>query len=540
MKLYSLKQQNKSKKVYGNRIKINLFCCLLFVMILSQHWVNAANDTLWFNAKWALCNKTQAEYYRIPRVLEGNYYKITDYYKSGALQYIGFSPDSLGIQRHGTCTWFYQNGDTATLRTYENNVLEGKVVFFYFGNKPKAILYYKNNLLEDTTTEYYINGITKGVVSYQNGKLHGAFQQFYKSGLPKLYKELSNGNLIGKNKEYYPSGRLKYDHIMLENQAYKSYVSREDNDVEYKRINFENGLIQSVKKVSYHLNDTAVTTMKIENGIEHWQVRLGKNLIFDYSFKGIFPIGTATKYSDNGKTIIEQCVFTQKSCPVTTPEESVKKLIERLEWEEIYSEDNNATCIQGAGFKLDESSKKIPYTITNGVLKYGVDVTNTKFMNRQINIPVITDMALNYFTLEDTFSSLPQPICASKKYEDEEKEQCTINYNGYTITIINGRINVYAFNDLIPKPNELLICYTDLKEPNKIFPFKVGADIQYQFKNNILYTNDFTAFIIQLFKNNLTDLNNYEDAETLQRTMEKIMKFEKNNYFNSWEDSKTK
>jgi hypothetical protein len=219
---------------------------------------------------------------------------------------------------------------------------------------------------------------------------------------------------------------------------------------------------------------------------------------------------------------------------------AVKKLMERLEWEEIYSEDNNATCIQGVGFKLDENSKKIPYTITNGVLKYGVDVTNTKFMNRQINIPVITDMALNYFTLEDTFSSLPQPICASKKYEDEEKEQCTINYNGYNISIINGRINVYAFNDLIPKLNELLICYTDLKEPNKIFPFKVWADIQYQFKNNILYTNDFTAFIIQLFKNNLTDLNNYEDAETLQRTMEKIMKSEKNNYFNSWEDSKTK
>jgi hypothetical protein len=161
-------------------------------------------------------------------------------------------------------------------------------------------------------------------------------------------------------------------------------------------------------------------------------------------------------------------------------------------------------------------------------------------MNRQINIPVITDMALNYFTLEDTFSSLPQPACASKKYDDEEKEQCIINYNGYTITLINGPINVYVFNDIKLKPNELLICYADLKEPNKVFPFKVGADIQYQLKNNILYPNDFTAFIIQLFQNNLNAFENYEDMETLQRTMEKIMKSEKSNYYNSWEDSKTK
>lgn len=83
-------------------------------------------DTLFFDARWKICTKTDATFYRIAELQPDSTYRIKDMYmKTNSPQMIAFSKTIEPVYLQGKCTYYYPNGNKKQEGTYVNDTATG-------------------------------------------------------------------------------------------------------------------------------------------------------------------------------------------------------------------------------------------------------------------------------------------------------------------------------------------------------------------------------------------------------------------------------
>ncbi|MBC7568085.1 MAG: energy transducer TonB [Pedobacter sp.] len=81
-------------------------------------------DTLFYDVNWKETSKANSSFYRILTKIEEGKFSVTDYFKTGEVQMTGTLKSIAPNVNDGEFIWFYKNGMTQTITSYES----GKVI----------------------------------------------------------------------------------------------------------------------------------------------------------------------------------------------------------------------------------------------------------------------------------------------------------------------------------------------------------------------------------------------------------------------------
>lgn len=120
-------------------MKSGLLYTLLFLLSASAYAQNDLDKKIYLDSLW---HETSESNHRFYRIVENYYaekatYKITDYYKSGAINMQGMSTSKDYMREDGEVTYYYENGNKESIKNYDKGWLSGKVTKWYNNGKPK-------------------------------------------------------------------------------------------------------------------------------------------------------------------------------------------------------------------------------------------------------------------------------------------------------------------------------------------------------------------------------------------------------------------
>ncbi len=178
-----------------------------------------ANNILYFDKDWFPTTRANAVYYRNKINMEGNLYKVDDFYINGKPQMKGTFTSVYPATHNGGFKFYAENGIIETERTYVNKRLNGlykinypsgklyststyindslngeHIIYYETGEKYSSGILYKNDLLQGPVKLYYANGDLKAMINYKNDQLDGQcvgydidksvlFNVYYKEGI---------------------------------------------------------------------------------------------------------------------------------------------------------------------------------------------------------------------------------------------------------------------------------------------------------------------------------------------------------------------
>ncbi|MCK9562380.1 MAG: energy transducer TonB [Bacteroidales bacterium] len=100
----------------------------LIFLLITNSLFSQVLDTIWYDAKWQKCTKTDAIYYRIATYnTESNNYSVVDYYKSGKIQMTGTFTSIEPEVKDGMFVWYLEDGNSSQKIEYKNNVIIKRV-----------------------------------------------------------------------------------------------------------------------------------------------------------------------------------------------------------------------------------------------------------------------------------------------------------------------------------------------------------------------------------------------------------------------------
>lgn len=186
--------------------------------------LESKTQTIYYNANWELCDKANAEYYRIAEQdidgkLKGG---VKDYYITGELQYEGsFSYadkyDNTKDIKEGKTVWYYKNGKTQQEGFYKNNTLNGKFTKYFKSGNKLSEEYYENDKSNGKYSSWYQNGELYAQGEYLNDQMNGEWEYYYENnGVLSEYKNYENGQLTTSTIDhniivyYDEDGRVSY------------------------------------------------------------------------------------------------------------------------------------------------------------------------------------------------------------------------------------------------------------------------------------------------------------------------------------------
>lgn len=154
-----------------------------------------------------------------------------EYYESGQLKYVGeFKKDEavgwgISYYENGNVKWKSPHGKTKGLETkyYENGNIEfeietigenrnGKYTNYYEDGTISETGCYKNDEYDGCRKKYYKNGNLEHEYNYKNGKKHGICKDFHYNGKIREIFPYKNGKLNGKVQRFYSNGQLNYEY----------------------------------------------------------------------------------------------------------------------------------------------------------------------------------------------------------------------------------------------------------------------------------------------------------------------------------------
>jgi antitoxin component YwqK of YwqJK toxin-antitoxin module len=241
---------------------------LLFFLLISVSGFSQSIDTIYFNKKWQLSNSEHFHYYRVAEIADSTI-KISDYYKNGVSQFVGFIElDTCLIKAGyltkliGPCTYYDKKGrkerteihrpdkylnlirkiytDSLNVEEelfsnlvyvayfYKNGNVSAKGFFLDCGGHYKWCYYFKNGDIY-LSKEYdigiingeecsYMHGKLGYVWNYKNGKRHGKFIGFnHYNGNIEVTGNYKDGKKHGLFKYYTQEGEL--EKIILYNEG---------------------------------------------------------------------------------------------------------------------------------------------------------------------------------------------------------------------------------------------------------------------------------------------------------------------------------
>ena len=195
----------------------------LFLLFSISVFCQITNDkTIYLDSLWNETTQGEHTYYRVIKEYSRQkpYYKVYDFYKSGALQMEGNSLLKDFLVQEGECVYYYENGTKKTVENYQNFMLHGNYSSWYEnGNKKIEGQYITDS--DEVFTQLKINQfwdkdnrqkVTDGYGDYEiddqcesvSGKIRNGFREGVWRGTNKIYKYTfvevyDNGKLISGN-----------------------------------------------------------------------------------------------------------------------------------------------------------------------------------------------------------------------------------------------------------------------------------------------------------------------------------------------------
>nr|WP_199158563.1 hypothetical protein [Pedobacter sp. ASV2] len=109
-----------------------------FTLILIATNSFAQQKTIYFDADWKPTTKNKMVYYRpTPQAANGKFL-FKDYYKSGKLQFEGYSLSPTEEKFEGLVTYYDENGRNIEQSTFKDGILNGEFKIFYPNGKLKS------------------------------------------------------------------------------------------------------------------------------------------------------------------------------------------------------------------------------------------------------------------------------------------------------------------------------------------------------------------------------------------------------------------
>lgn len=194
----------------------------IFILLLSMFLVNITygqtQEKIYYDSDWKVCNKSNAEYYRIITFDEHGkpLGKVKDYYLTGELQWEGYFTyvdkyDNSRDINEGLSIWYYKNGK----KSRESNFIDGKedgiTTFWYENGKKAREVNYKMGVPDGLWIDYYESGKLFRKFTFSNGEFKEKFftecDEFGKC--QKIFYEafatdenINDWQLIGDEKDY--------------------------------------------------------------------------------------------------------------------------------------------------------------------------------------------------------------------------------------------------------------------------------------------------------------------------------------------------
>jgi protein TonB len=107
--------------VLYSMMKLRFLITAITLLIFSFQGYSQKLDTVFYGADWKEMSKAGSSFYRILIKNPEGKFSVTDYFKEGQVQMTGTLKSLAPDVKDGEFIWYYQNGKTQTVTTYEDD-----------------------------------------------------------------------------------------------------------------------------------------------------------------------------------------------------------------------------------------------------------------------------------------------------------------------------------------------------------------------------------------------------------------------------------
>lgn len=239
-------------------MKLNNTMLFIFMLVCIYNGIAQQKDTLYFNAKWDETEKVNASYYRpLPLKTKGDFEFIEDYYINGKPQMKGWSHKEDGVKHDGEVIWYFENGNKAAVRNYNNGEFNGVHTAYYENGSVKSVGTFVDNKWEGEAKGYNEDGKLIYDVVYKN---NSAYQ-----GTTKCFSTYEKGELVSKKVHYEGSSQVAYEEIYLEESEVinKTHFNRQ-GDITGKTLLKRYESVKNGQEIEYYKSENCGYTKGIK------------------------------------------------------------------------------------------------------------------------------------------------------------------------------------------------------------------------------------------------------------------------------------
>jgi len=109
--------------------------------------------------------------------------KIVEYFKedSSKIEYVFYVLDTATDVKHGTYTWFFDNGRKKAVTQYVLGLVEGEFQTFYRSGVKRSEGTFRQGVIDGPCTNYFGSGQVENTGEYATGRRHG-YWKYYNAG----------------------------------------------------------------------------------------------------------------------------------------------------------------------------------------------------------------------------------------------------------------------------------------------------------------------------------------------------------------------
>ena len=287
---------------------MKLIITFIFALEIIPSFSKNNIDTLWYDKDWKSINREAAVYYRPKPEKQNDLYKISDYYKSGSLQFSGYSYSSVKDSFEGKTIYYYETGAIQQIVLFRNNIPIDTIYYFYENGKLKAKVPINAGKINGKTFRYDESGYLISTEEYLANSLNGIKLLYYEDGNIKGKFIYSNGQLTDTAFGFFHDGELEQITVYQNGIKFGTHMRFFGNGNIEECIEFINDLYEGV---AYKYFDNGKLNQRIEfqnnkkNGEHSYYNETGK-ISEVYNYRNDTLDGISTSYFNNGN--VYKCI----------------------------------------------------------------------------------------------------------------------------------------------------------------------------------------------------------------------------------------
>jgi len=220
-----------------------VFLLSLFIISLSLSAQESKDKKVFLDSLWKETSEGTHKYYSIiyDYYSSQNSYKVSNYYKSGALQMEGYTNNKESLSKVGDYIYYFENGNKKSKYHYnDESIPTGKYYTWYENGSPELEGAYLKNRSDEVTIIHYWNENHDQTVVNGNGYLKGRDfdgEGNVKSGVKDGLWKIKSKNSKEKITEIYDLGKFISGARIDENNVVTNYTEFEKKPIPRRGMN---------------------------------------------------------------------------------------------------------------------------------------------------------------------------------------------------------------------------------------------------------------------------------------------------------------